>query len=43
LYPLFLHAFPEPRETFGPLGPRGVRSSSAPAAPVEAVRPREVN
>jgi purine-cytosine permease-like protein len=40
LYPLFLSVFPEPRDIFGPLGPRGLRSSSARTSPPETMHPR---
>lgn len=34
LYPAFLHLAPEPREVFGPEGPRGVPAASTAIAPV---------
>jgi purine-cytosine permease-like protein len=34
LYPLCLLIFPEPKGVYGPLGPRFVRSSDTPIAPV---------
>ena len=40
LYPLCLGVFPEPRAVFGPGGPRFVRASNAPIAPVEKARRR---
>ncbi|MER6942418.1 hypothetical protein ABT294_00210 [Nonomuraea sp. NPDC000554] len=34
LYLLLLTAFPEPREVYGPLGPRLVRSADIPVPPI---------
>jgi hypothetical protein len=38
LYPVCLAVFPEPRQVFGPDGPRWVRALDKPIAPVTKAR-----